>query len=212
MVTSSSSPRHMGRSRLQLRRGPIRRTLVTGRVIMDGRPLHISDLQAELDEFPDVPRRPGITIRTLLCVPLMREGVAIGVLQIRRTEVRPFTDKQISLVQTFATQAVIAIKNARLLNELRESLQQQTSTADMLKVISRSTFDLKSVLQTLVESAARLCEADIANIWRPSGSVYRLAASYQATPENKEYLENLSIEPGRGSCVGRTLLEGKIVH
>jgi len=191
---------------------PIRRTLVSGRVIMDGRPLHISDLQAELDEFPDVPRRPGITIRTLLCVPLMREGVAIGVLQIRRTEVRPFTDKQISLVQTFATQAVIAIENTRLLNELRESLQQQTSTADMLKVISRSTFDLKAVLDTLTESAARLCEADIANIWRPSGSVYRLAASYQTTPENKEYLENLSIEPGRGSCVGRTLLEGRIVH
>jgi two-component system NtrC family sensor kinase len=142
----------------------------------------------------------------------MREGVAIGVLQIRRTEVRPFTDKQISLVQTFATQAIIAIENTRLLNELRESLQQQTSTADMLKVISRSTFDLKAVLDTLTESAARLCEADIANIWRPSGSVYRLAASYQATPENKEYLENLSIEPGRGSCVGRTLLEGRIVH
>src|SRR5215813_11305512 len=191
---------------------PIRRTLVSGRVIMDGRPLHISDLQAELDEFPDVPRRPGITIRTLLCVPLMREGVAIGVLQIRRTEVRPFTAKQISLVQTFATQAIIAIENTRLLNELRESLQQQTSTADMLKVISRSTFDLKAVLDTLVESAARLCEADIANIWRPSGAVYRLAASYQATPENREYLENLSIEPGRGSCVGRTLLEGRIVH
>ena len=191
---------------------PIRRTLVTGRVIMDGRPLHISDLQAKLDEFPDVPRRPGITIRTLLCVPLMREGVAIGVLQIRRTEVRPFTDKQISLVQTFATQAVIAIKNARLLNELRESLQRQTATADMLKVISRSAFDLQAVLDTLTESAARLCEADLANIWRPSGPVYRLAASYQATPENKEYLENLSIEPGRGSCVGRTLLEGKIVH
>src|SRR5262249_32161314 len=80
------------------------------------------------------------------------------------------------------------------------------------KVISRSTFDLHTVLNTLVGSAARLCDADIANIWRPSGPIYRLAASFQATPENKEYLENLSIEPGRGSCVGRTLLEGKIVH
>jgi two-component system, NtrC family, sensor kinase len=99
-----------------------------------------------------------------------------------------------------------------LLNELRESLQQQTATADVLKVISRSAFDLQTVLDTLVESAARLCEADIVNIWRPSGAAYKLAAAYQATPRNKEYLENLSIVPGRGSCVGRTLLEGKIVH
>src|SRR5207244_8980473 len=146
-------------------------------------------------------------------------GTPIGVLNVNRTVVRPFTDKQIELVTTFADQAVIAIENVRLFDEvqarteeLSESLQQPTATADVLKVISRSTFDLQTVLDTLPESAARLCEADIANIWRPSGPVYRLAASYQATPENKEYLENLSIEPGRGSCVGRTLLEGKIVH
>jgi GAF domain-containing protein len=142
----------------------------------------------------------------------MREGVAIGVIALRRAEARLFTERQVALLQTFADQAVIAIENARLLNELRQSLQQQTATADVLKVISRSTFDLQGVLDTLVESAARLCEASIANIWRPHGAIYKLAATYQATPENKEYLQNLSIEPGRGSCVARTLLEGKIVH
>src|SRR5262249_44533576 len=158
-------------------------------------------------------------VRTLLGVPVLKEDELKGAIILYRQEVRPFSEKHIELVQNFASQAVIAIENTRLLKELRqrtddlsESLQQQTATADVLKVISRSTFDLQTVLNALVESAASLCEAHIANIWRPHGAVYKLAAAYQATPENKEYLENLSIEPGPGSCVGRSLLEGKIVH
>src|SRR4029453_16412119 len=146
---------------------PLIRGTVAGRTVLDGRAFHIADLQTEDAEFPDSSqnaRRWGF--RALLCVPLMREGVAIGTIALRRKEAQLFTERQVALLQTFADQAVIAIENARLFNELRESLQQQTATANVLRVISRSSFDLQAVLDTLTVSAARHCEAQMAAIVR----------------------------------------------
>ena len=152
--------------------------------------------------------------RTLLVVPMLKDNELIGAFAIYRQEVRPFSDKQIELVKNFAAQAVIAIENTRLLNELRarDRLQQQTATADVLKVISRSTFDLKTVLQTLVELAARLCDADQATITRQKDGVFYRAEAYGFPPEFIEMVRDVPVKPERGSMNGRTLLEGKVVH
>ena len=149
----------------------------------------------------------------MLGVPLLRQGMPVGVIVLQRKSVRPFSEKQIELVTTFADQAVIAIENVRLFDEvqartrdLSESLQQQTATADVLKVISRSTFDLKSVLQTLVESAARLCDADNSTITRQEGTKFFRAAAYGYSREFLEYIGTSPVEPGRGTVHGRALL------
>ena len=150
--------------------------------------------------------------KSQLAVPMFKDEALVGAIVIYRQEVRPFTEKQIELVSNFAKQAVIAIENVRLLNELRESLQQQTATADVLKVISRSAFDLQAVLNTLVESAARLCEADKAAISRPKGDVFEHLTSWGYSPEHSEYMKTHPIPSGRGSVSGRTVYEGKVAR
>ncbi|MBR1157308.1 GAF domain-containing protein [Bradyrhizobium sp. JYMT SZCCT0428] len=204
---------------------PIDRSSVVGRSAFEGRLVHLPDVLADPEYTWSAPQKIG-GYRAALGAPLMREGKVVGVIFVAKTVPEPYTQKQIELVSTFADQAVIAIENVRLFNEvnartrdLAESLQQQTATADVLKVISRATFDLQAVLNTLLESAARLCDADLANIWRPTGGTgFHLAASFGIAGkndewlQNKNYLEQVDLEPGRGSIVGRTLLEGKAVQ
>src|SRR5262249_18389404 len=151
-------------------------------------------------------------IRTALIVPMVRENELVGCVTVYRQEVHPFTEKQIALVTSFADQAVIAIENARLLSELCESLQQQTATADVLKVISRSAFDLKVVLDTLLRSAGRLCDADMGVIARRKDDTFYRAVAYGVPDNLREIVEDEPVALDRSSGSGRALLEGKIIQ
>jgi GAF domain-containing protein len=184
-----------------------------GRAVLERQIIHVEDMRTvDETDFPEVHLanvRAGT--RTVLAAPLMREGVPIGAIHIRRTEVRPFTDKQIALLQTFADQAVIAIENVRLFQELKESLEQQTATSEVLGVIASSPTDIQPVLDAIAESAARLCDAPSANVYRVDGSIMRRAAVCgQSLPDAVVVGEELPVD--RNRIAGRAIVDGKTVH
>jgi signal transduction histidine kinase len=185
-------------------------SVLSSRAILTKAPVHIHDVMS--DPHYDREHAALMGSRRLLAVPMLREGVPLGAIVAAWGEAGATPKQHEDLLKVFAAQAVIAIENVRLLNELRESLQQQTATADVLKVISRSTFDLKSVLQTLVESAGRLCGADYATITRQRDGVLFFAEAYGYSSEFIEYVKAMSVERGRGTATGRALLERQVIH
>jgi GAF domain-containing protein len=202
-------------------RFPCVRGQVAGRAVLERKPIHVIDLQAEAEEFPEgsaFARRVGH--RTIVGVPLLREGVAIGTIMLRRAELNPFTNKQITLLETFAAQAVIAIENARLLNELRqrtddltESLEQQTATSEVLRVISSSPGELELVFEAMLDNAVQICHANFGNLWLREGNSFRIVATKGASREYRETLFSEPVmEPHPQSAMGRIALSKEVVQ
>src|SRR5262245_10106468 len=189
-----------------LAHNPVRpgRTSTVGRVLLERRTIHIDDVLKD-GEYRFVER---MGVRTTLGVPMIREDGLLGVIVIWRNEVKPFTDRQIELVTTFADQAVIAIENVRLFNETKEALEQQTATSEILRVISSSPTDLQPVLDTVVKSAARFCGADDVTIFQLDQEELRLAAHHGPLPSRLG--NRVQVVPG--SVVGRSVLERRAVH
>jgi signal transduction histidine kinase len=187
----------------------------SGRMLATGMLVHIANLAADPAYLEgDAPPVAAVEIggiRTMLAVPLLKDSELMGSLSIGRKEVRPFADEQIEIVQNFATQAIVAIQNAQLLHELRQTLQEQSAAADVLKIISRSAFNLQAVLDTVVELAARLCDADLAAVYANPG-YFRAFATYGFPTSHREVASNVVFEPGRGTIVGRVALEAKPVQ
>ena len=191
--------------------GSVMAKLISGKEVVKS--IDITTEKAYRDGDPALVALAEIAnVRIFSGVPLLKDNEVIGAIGIYRQEVRPSTDKQIELVKNFAAQAVIAIENTRLLNELRESLQQQTATADVLKVISRSTFDLQPVLDTLTKSAVRLCDAEMAAIARERDAAFYYATSYGFPADYLEFVKGIAHPVNRGSVIGRTMTEGKAVQ
>src|SRR4029077_3541343 len=152
--------------------------------ILDGKIAHVPDMLADPTYAHELAMAGNW--RASVAVPILRDGKSVGAISVGKAEAGPFSERQMQLLSTFADQAVIAIENVRLFNETEQALEQQTATADVLKVISRSTFDLERVLNTLTASASRLCQAEKGAIFQKDGDVYRLAAHFGFSPEEEQ--------------------------